>query len=60
MSWSYTSTRIGLTPRFSEALNLYRVHSQNMPAHVQRLIRRLRDIDTEKLRALLLTDGVVL
>jgi SAM-dependent methyltransferase len=47
MSWSYTSTRIGWAPRFSEALNLYRVHSQKVPAQVKQLLRRLHDIEED-------------
>jgi SAM-dependent methyltransferase len=44
---SYTSTKIGLASRVSEALNLYRIHSQNIPERVDLLLRRVRDAEQE-------------
>ena len=44
---SYTSTKVGLAPRIREALNLYRVHSQNVPGQVHQLLRRLRGIEND-------------
>jgi SAM-dependent methyltransferase len=36
-----------LAPRVSEALNLYRIHSQNIPARVSLVLRRVRDVEED-------------
>jgi SAM-dependent methyltransferase len=47
MLGSYTSTRIGLGPRISEAISLYRAHSQNIPGKAALVLRRLRETEDE-------------
>jgi SAM-dependent methyltransferase len=47
MLGSYTSTRIGLGPRISEAVNLYRAHSQNIPEKAALVLRRLRETEDD-------------
>lgn len=44
---SYTSTKIGLAPRISEALNLYRVHAEDIPGQISQLLRRVRDAEED-------------
>ena len=44
---SYTSTKIGAVPRISEAINLYRAHSRNVPGQVNLLLQRIRDTEEE-------------
>jgi len=44
---SYTSTRIGLSPRISEAVNLYRAHSRDIPGKAALVLRRLRETEED-------------
>jgi hypothetical protein len=44
---SYISTKIGPVPRISEAINLYRAYSRNVPGQVNLLLQRVGDTEEE-------------